>query len=160
VNPRAFEPDLDGLPSVDVADYPTRFKHNPPIGLRSVVRAALGDLHAVNEDKNVTVFIPLNLANRFVMVHGYPTVWVRLAFPRQTRRKARDSFSGASATQRADSAIVVVNRGAANPPQAEIDENNVSVIVIAALSRAVQPMCGSRQCHRGVPICSRPRVPI
>jgi hypothetical protein len=81
VNPRAFEPDLDGLPSVDVADYPTRFKHNPRIGLRRVVRAALGDLHAVNEDKNVTVFIPLNLANRFLMVHGYPTLWVRLAFP-------------------------------------------------------------------------------
>jgi hypothetical protein len=71
VNPRAFEPDLDGLPSVDVADYPTRFKHNPRIGLRSVVPAALCDLHTFNEDKNVTVFIPLNLANRFLMVHGY-----------------------------------------------------------------------------------------
>jgi hypothetical protein len=70
VNPRAFEPDLDGPPSVDVADYPTRFKHNPRISLRGVMRAALGDLPAVNEDKNVTVFIHLNLANRFLVVHG------------------------------------------------------------------------------------------
>jgi hypothetical protein len=57
VNRRAFEPDLDCLPLVNVADDPTRFEHNPHHGVRRVRSAALRYLHTVNKDKGVFAVI-------------------------------------------------------------------------------------------------------
>jgi hypothetical protein len=70
VHPCVLVADLDGLPALDVADHPSRFKHDPRVGLRRARQAALRYLHAVNEYENVAVFIPVNLANRCFVTHG------------------------------------------------------------------------------------------
>jgi hypothetical protein len=67
-------------PSVLVAHEPSRFEHNPGVGMRRVGLAALRYLHAVNEHENVAVFIPVNLASRSSFVtHG--SVLDSFAFP-------------------------------------------------------------------------------
>src|SRR5262249_56045533 len=66
-------PDLDCLPALDVPDCPSRFEHNPRVCMPRVGQAALRYLHAVNEYENVTVFIPMNLANRCFVTHGSRT---------------------------------------------------------------------------------------
>jgi hypothetical protein len=71
VNLRAFEPDLDCVSVINVAYDPARFKHDPSHGMCGVRQAALRYLHAVNKDKNVIVVIPVNLANGFLVNHGF-----------------------------------------------------------------------------------------
>jgi hypothetical protein len=66
MNLRAFEPDLDCAPAVDVADDPTRFEHNPQHGVRSVMLAPFRDFHPVNKDKDVIILICAKLADGFV----------------------------------------------------------------------------------------------
>jgi hypothetical protein len=73
VNARAFEPDLDCVSVIDVAYDPTRFKHDPSPGLCGVGQTALRYFHAVNENKNVTVIILVNLADGFLVTHGSNT---------------------------------------------------------------------------------------
>jgi hypothetical protein len=80
VHPSVLVPDLDCLPTLDVAHEPSRFEHNPGVGMRRVGLAALRYLHAVNEHENVAVFIPVNLASRSSFVtHG--SVLDSFAFP-------------------------------------------------------------------------------
>jgi hypothetical protein len=69
VNPRAFEPHLDCVPVVNVADNPTRFKHNPSHGVCRVREPTLGDFHPVHKDKDVVVIVPEKLTNGIV-AHG------------------------------------------------------------------------------------------
>jgi len=71
MNPRAFEPDLYCVFVINVAHDPTRFKHDPSPGMCGVRQAALRYFHAVNEDKNVIVIILVNLANGFLVNHGF-----------------------------------------------------------------------------------------
>jgi hypothetical protein len=66
MNPRRFEPHLDCVPAVNVADDPTRFKHNPHHGVRGSGVSAFRDFHTVNKDKDVIVIIPVKLTNGFV----------------------------------------------------------------------------------------------
>jgi hypothetical protein len=49
--PRAFVPDLDCVPVVNVAYGPTGFKHDPCHGLRRMRRAALRDFHPIDKDE-------------------------------------------------------------------------------------------------------------
>jgi hypothetical protein len=70
VNRRAFEPHLDGVPMVNVANNPTRFKHNPRLGLRRVGRPASGDFYTINKDKDVLA-ITVKLTNRLA-AHDSP----------------------------------------------------------------------------------------
>jgi hypothetical protein len=83
VNPRAFEPYLDCVPVINVANNPTRFKHNPCHGLRSVREPTLGDFHPVDKDKDVFLIILVKLTNGFVghgsaprISCGVPGRWV------------------------------------------------------------------------------------
>src|SRR5712671_4004075 len=62
--------DLDCRPAFNVADHPSRFEHNPRVGMRRAGQAALRYLHAADEHENVTVLIPVNLANRCFVTHG------------------------------------------------------------------------------------------
>jgi hypothetical protein len=66
MNLRRFEPHLDCVPAVNVADDPTRFKHNPHHGVRGSGVSAFRDFHTVNKDKDVIVIIPVKLTNGFV----------------------------------------------------------------------------------------------
>jgi hypothetical protein len=78
VNSRAFEPDLDCVSFVNVADDPTRFEHDPRHGMRGVGSAALRDFHTVNKDKGVFAVI-VKFTNG--IVHGsYTLVRHQLGF--------------------------------------------------------------------------------
>jgi hypothetical protein len=70
VHPSGLVPDLDCRPAFNVADHPSRFEHNPRVGMRRAGQAALRYLHAADEHENVTVLIPVNLANRCFVTHG------------------------------------------------------------------------------------------
>jgi hypothetical protein len=64
VHPCVLVADLDCLPALDVAHAPSRFEHNPGVGLRRVGQAAPRYLRAADEYEHVAVFIPVNLASR------------------------------------------------------------------------------------------------
>jgi hypothetical protein len=66
VNPCAFEPDLDCIPVVNVAYDPTRFEHDPRLGMRGVGEPAFRDFYTVDKDKDVIVIVPVNLTNGLV----------------------------------------------------------------------------------------------
>jgi hypothetical protein len=83
VHPKALAADLDCPPALDVADYPSRFEHNPPVGMGRVGQTAFRYLHAADEYENVTVFILANLESRSSLVtHGSALefAWLALTF--------------------------------------------------------------------------------
>jgi hypothetical protein len=57
------------MPVVNVANDPTRFQHDPRLGLRGTAESAFRDLRSVNEDEKLFAVI-LKFADRFLVAHG------------------------------------------------------------------------------------------